>query len=182
MVQVLMVFSSVPTEMTASSIRTWLWHSLSLVDYARRYPCSWYRRSQGLRYRKALPSDIFYVKRQRRKAYLQVVPAILYVCMLSKYAGPCFNIKIVFCGTGIPITKVRRIRNSNIFKTRIVILLRRYVHIETTPITVLCLLWLWYRFLICGIYLAMLFEFASLEKQTTMELAWVIWVDMNAYV
>ena len=46
--------------------------------------------------------------------------------------GPCFNIKTVFSGMGIPVLMIRRSLDHLIFNMGIPILLRRHLYIETT--------------------------------------------------
>ena len=48
-------------------------------------------------------------------------------------SGPCLNIKTVFPGMGIPMLKIRRLRDRLIFNMGIPILVRWHLYIETPP-------------------------------------------------
>ena len=55
------------------------------------------------------------------------------VCILRRDPGPRLNIKTVFPRYGIPMLKIRRLRDRLIFNMGIPILVGQHLYIETAP-------------------------------------------------
>ena len=52
---------------------------------------------------------------------------------ITKTPGPCFNIKLIFPCMGIPMLKIRWLRDCLIFNMGIPILVRQHFYIEMAP-------------------------------------------------